>query len=225
MSLIRKKYNKALREAQFVHADLEYHEAVFEEARKGFHDAVSIQLAKLSPDDREKIGTPKPTPQKQQGRIPEEVEVPPSPELSSSTALTTTDCKPEAEKETRSASKSIQIKKLYRKIAEATHPDRTKHYGLENKEIRQRTDLFRKATTAFRGDNWYLLQDIAVKLEIELPEPTKEQIKWVYEDVERTKSIISEYHNKFAWVWYDNEEKRDYYLRLFFSEILKFKLP
>ena len=57
-------------------------------------------------------------------------------------------------------------KKLYRKIATLTHPDRGIVNGLSEKELEENSSLIRSVNTAMNDRKWGMLIDIAAALEI-----------------------------------------------------------
>ena len=55
MPKLKFKYRKTVKMAEFVHADLEYHEHAAKDAKESFKDEVSVLLAKLAPEDRKAL--------------------------------------------------------------------------------------------------------------------------------------------------------------------------
>lgn len=60
-----------------------------------------------------------------------------------------------------------EIKKLYRKIVQETHPDKIAGMGLGQKEFERRSTLYKRAVEAFRGADEDILIEAAVDLDIE----------------------------------------------------------
>ena len=52
---VKLKFKKLLKKAEFVHADLEYHEELFPEAQKGFFVVVNEILSTIPDDERARM--------------------------------------------------------------------------------------------------------------------------------------------------------------------------
>jgi len=102
------------------------------------------------------------------------------------------DTKPEPE-EKPAAPKNKDLKKLYRKIAENTHPDKTGN--------NQYADLFSEAARAYDQNDIGKLLEIAGNLNIELLELSPDSILLLENNI---KTLSLEIHNKkntVAWSW------------------------
>jgi hypothetical protein len=60
-----------------------------------------------------------------------------------------------------------EIKKLYRKIVQETHPDKTEKMGLSQKEIDKRVKAYQRAAAALRDADSDTLVEIAVDLDLD----------------------------------------------------------
>jgi|TARA_R110002110_G_scaffold5302_9_gene27358 MoxR-like ATPase len=94
---------------------------------------------------------------------------------------------------------SEQIKKLYKKIAIETHPD--KLAALSPKDRKRKERLFRAAATAFEEGKTSLLRDLASELEIPLPPIVKEDIASVSEDIQEKKGEVDAVKGTVAYAW------------------------
>ena len=222
------KYQKTIKHAEFVHADLEYHEEVIHEAKKDFQEEISKFIARLSPEERERLRAKNPTPKSAVGptkEISEEIEE----NVNECFALIPSEAREETTQEKDvvvKQKKSSEIKKLYRRIAEETHPDKVAANGFSDKEVNKRSRIFKKANAAFKDNNWYVLHSIALDLDIPLPKPSDEQIAWVEEDIHRVKAQIAALQNYTAWHWYtgDDAAKRNA-LKHYFDLVHSFTHP
>tara|TARA_R110002110_G_scaffold201521_1_gene412524 strand:+ start:1673 stop:2248 length:576 start_codon:yes stop_codon:yes gene_type:complete len=120
------------------------------------------------------------------------------------------DTKPEPE-EKPAAPKNKDIKKLYRKIAENTHPDKTGN--------NQYADLFSEAARAYDQNDIGKLLEIAGNLNIELLELSPSSILLLENNI---KTLSLEIHNKkntVAWSWSKSstDEEKDKLIAMVFK--------
>ena len=98
---------------------------------------------------------------------------------------------------------SIHIKKLFRKIAIMTHPD--KLTKLDDFERERKTKLFLKAREAAEAGKWFALVDTAKALGIETPKPDEEQVDLLQNESESVDKDIKNIEASYAWVMYNLE--------------------
>tara|TARA_Y100001973_G_scaffold105079_1_gene176928 strand:+ start:9013 stop:9654 length:642 start_codon:yes stop_codon:yes gene_type:complete len=123
--------------------------------------------------------------------------------------------KPSAENESgeikSSADKkaSPDVKRLFKKIASMTHPD--KLAGLSEYETKKKKDLFKKAMSAMENDDLVSLADIAGDLEIETPEITKAKLKEAEQKIIAIKRELHQIESTYVWKWFfcEDEEIKD----------------
>tara|TARA_R100001510_G_C7632096_1_gene190770 strand:- start:158 stop:721 length:564 start_codon:yes stop_codon:yes gene_type:complete len=120
--------------------------------------------------------------------------------------LTNTDESSE-EIETSKSKKNKDAKKLYRKIADKTHPDKT---GSDN-----RADLFSKASLAYQENDLATLLDLAGSLNIELTELSPESIQILENNVISLSKEINTQKSTTAWAFHvaKTDEDKDVVLR------------
>lgn len=203
-SLVSKKIKKQFLELKFLYAELDYYEEELEEAQDSFKEAFynrceekDIQQFKRPKEN--KITTSSST---DLGRYLEEEE---EYYYHSSQEHQT---KPEVETEEQviEEDKDKELAKLYKKIVSLTHPDAIP--SNEKEEIKQkRINLFMQTQEAYRNKNFYQLCQIALELGLEVPEPKKEQLKWLEQEADRIKKRIEHIKSTYAWVWYNEEEQ------------------
>tara|TARA_B100000029_G_scaffold460983_1_gene492407 strand:+ start:376 stop:942 length:567 start_codon:yes stop_codon:yes gene_type:complete len=98
------------------------------------------------------------------------------------------------------------VKKLYRKIVEAAHPDKA-----TNKE-----EEFRSATEAYKNQNLGMLIEIAVSLNIEIEELSEKSLKLLKENVTKAEEKLKQLKESTAWHWYNAEtDEKKHQLALF----------
>ena len=98
---------------------------------------------------------------------------------------------------------SDHIKKLFRKIAIMTHPD--KLTKLDDYERERKTELFLKAREAAEAGKWFALVDTANALGIKTPEPDEEQLGLLENESENVDKEIKNIEASYAWVMYNLE--------------------
>jgi len=103
---------------------------------------------------------------------------------------------------------SAHIKKLFRKIAIMTHPD--KLTKLDDYERERKTELFLKAREAAEAGKWFALVETANALDIQTPKPDEEQIGLLNSESEIIDKDIENIEASYAWIMYnlETEEQR-----------------
>ena len=227
---LKYKLKKTLKNAEFVHADLEYHQELSQDALLEFQEAINKLLAILTDEQRRALKDyldrqPRPTPPTR----PEEhkEEEPTLPDYDDIGALVITDIEASAEEhELPKINKELELKKLFRRIAEQSHPDKVRASGFSEKEVARLRSIFMRAREAHDNENWYILYSIAIQLGLEIEEPTAEEIDWIEEDIKKTLAAIAGIANLSAWHWYiGNEEDKNQVLRYYFLQAYDFEHP
>ena len=98
---------------------------------------------------------------------------------------------------------SNHIKKLFRKIAIMTHPD--KLTKLDDCERERKTELFLKAREAAEAGKWFAIVETAKALGIETPKPDEEQLGMLENESESVDKEIKNIEASYAWVMYNLE--------------------
>ena len=98
---------------------------------------------------------------------------------------------------------SAHIKKLFRKIAIMTHPD--KLTKLDDCERERKTELFLKAREAAEAGKWFALVETANALDIQTPKPDEEQIGLLNSESEIIDKDIENIEASYAWIMYNLE--------------------
>jgi hypothetical protein len=98
---------------------------------------------------------------------------------------------------------SDHIKKLFRKIAIMTHPD--KLTKLDDYERERKTELFLKAREAAEAGKWFALVETANALGIETPKPDEEQLGLLENESESVDKEIKNIEASYAWIMYNLE--------------------
>ena len=105
--------------------------------------------------------------------------------------------------EVQKSIKSKDVKKLYRKIAEKTHPDKTGN--------NDRAEMFSNATKAYEQNNVGTLLNLAGALNIELTSLSPETVKLLENNIVLLSQEINTLKNTAAWAFHsaDSDEQKE----------------
>lgn len=231
---LRFKLKKTLKNAEFVHADLEYHEELNDEAKKLFAEEVDSVLNSLPPKERKrlkKIMEEKAKKDLENLRRSEErrmrkelLEEEPKPGDLIATDHTVEE-EPEESAPEDVSGKAGLLKKLFHKIAELTHPDKINVNETSPEEAKRRESIFKKAMQAYDQLNWYVLYTIALDLDLDIEDPTDEQVEWIEEDIRATLSAIAQISATIPWSWYvGNPVTKQLAIKAYFSQVYGYNL-
>lgn len=122
--------------------------------------------------------------------------------------------------EVNSSSKNIpkEYKKLYRTLANATHPDKS---GGDLEKVK----TFQKIGNAISNGDYYKLIECALALDIEIPDEVPMDSGLIDEKIAQTKVEIKKITKSVAWEWYhiEEEEKRKFLFEKYIEFLLKNK--
>ena len=235
---LKLKFKKLLKKAEFVHADLEYHEELFPEAQKDFFTIVNKILDDLPAEERaaldavraQRMMAPPPQPSKEEGDDDVDEEISGLPTNSESLITPDhpegVDLSPDLDNLGEPGIKSTEAKKLFYRIAEITHPDKLINKQISQTEARRLERLFIKATDAYNSLNWYILYSIALELDLDVPDPQKEYLNWIEEDIRHTMGLIAAIGARIVWVWYTGDENsKRFALENYFQQVYSYTLP
>ena len=239
---IQLKFKKMLKKAEFVHADLEYHEELVFEAKADFNEAFQDRIDNMSRrerkywarnlhtlnDERAKQLLQQAEEEKQK-RIDAETDEDQTGVVKNKEVLMDAGTGEEFylnpdEVDTPDDDKSGVIKKLYRKIANETHPDKLVASGFSQREVERKEQIFMKAKEAYERENWYMIYSIAIDLGISPGDIDDKHIDWIEEDVKLTMGRISRIGQLFVWVWYTSpDEQKEKVMDQYFKQVYKWE--
>jgi len=231
-----------LKKAEFVHADLEYHEELVFEAKADFNEAFQDRIDNMSRrerkywtrnlhtlnDERAKQLLQQAEEEKQK-RIDAETDEDQTGIVKNKEVLMDAGTGEEFylnpdEVDTPDDDKSGVIKKLYRKIASETHPDKLVASGFSQREVERKEQIFMKAKEAYERENWYMIYSIAIDLGISPGDIDEKHIDWIEEDVKLTMGRISRIGQLFVWVWYTStDEQKEKVMDQYFKQVYKWE--
>jgi hypothetical protein len=212
---IKKRYQKLILELKYLYVDLEYHEDILTDAKEEFEKALQEEGPKYGlniPKKEQPVLSNSTDVQLYSGNEEEEDEEEPIPDFSQSQHTITDE--PEQVKDEDGG----DFTKLFKLIARLTHPD-TCGINISEEDKKKKLLTFMKARKAVESKNWFELCQIAIDLDIELPEPTKKHIKFLEDELIRVKNRIQFITGTYAWNWYTDEQKRDFYMHSYVNAV------
>jgi hypothetical protein len=99
---------------------------------------------------------------------------------------------------------SDKLKKLYKRIALITHPDRHPEYLSKDKR-KEMIDIYNRSSNAIRENDLFSLLDAASELYLDLPKLEKKDIKNIKKKCSELEKNIKEMKNTYPWVWGEQE--------------------
>jgi hypothetical protein len=239
---IQLKFKKMLKKAEFVHADLEYHEELVFEAKTDFNEAFLDRVNNMSRRERKYWKRHLSTLNDERAKqLLQQAEEEKQKRIDAETAEEQTDIVKNKEifmdgetgeefylnpdeVDTPDDDKSGVIKKLYRKIASETHPDKLVASGFSQREVERKEQIFMKAKEAYERENWYMIYSIAIDLGISPGDIDEKHIDWIEEDVKLTMGRISRIGQLFVWVWYTSpDEQKEKVMDQYFKQVYKWE--
>jgi hypothetical protein len=238
---VKLKFKKLLKKAEFVHADLEYHEELLPDAKQEFFGAAQEVLDTLPEAAQHKIRELREQKmlEKEQalkdaadaaGAAGAEKSESEEEKKSSSEVLITEEfpegieLNPDVERSDMPAVKASEVKKMFRRIASVTHPDKVGN-NVPRAQKHKLDKIFKKAKDAYTNGNWYVLYSVSLDLGLDVPEPTKEHIEWLEDDIKHTAGQISHMGALLVWVWYTgDEDSKKFALRNYFQQVYDYTL-
>ena len=123
--------------------------------------------------------------------------------------------------------KDTELKKLFRRIAALTHPDKVSARGGSEEEAARLESIFKKARSAVERENWFVLYTVAIDLGLEMEEESERHIHWIEQDIKNTRRLIEVLANRTYWLWYlaEDETARNGCIRHYFLQIYNYKYP
>ena len=210
---IKLKFQKLLKNAEFVQADVSYHKELLPDAKQEFFAAAQEILSNLPADVQKQFAD-----KRDQKIIDDTLSKQEASEDEEGEQITEEPVPPPSDKEN-------QVKKLYRKIAAETHPDKCTARGLDVVASKIAETIFKKAKEAYKEKNWYLLYSLALDLGLDVPDPSEEHIEWLKDDIESGEGKVSHISQLIVWVWFTgDEESKKFALRNYFEQVYGYAL-
>jgi len=214
-SVVR-KYKKLFLELKYLYAELDYYEEELKEAQANFKEAFYKKCEEKNisfnkPESKEQNNSTELSTSLHEYEQQEDVKE----ETDGAQEIPVVDEPPKEE-----TTDDEEISKLYKKIVFLTHPDSIP--SNEKEQLKQkRMKQFLQAQEAYRNKNWFLICEIAMELGIDIPEPNKQQLKWVEEEASKVKQRIMEIKSLYAWVWHNSEDNKDGIMEHYVKAVVK----
>jgi len=108
------------------------------------------------------------------------------------------------EKELNDATPDVPQKKLYRKIAKETHPDKYDQLDVSEEEKESLHDIFKRAAEAYENDDVPEMIRLALSLNIEVQDlgmDEDEVIDYIQKAILKTEKELEQMSESFVWMW------------------------
>jgi len=105
-----------------------------------------------------------------------------------------------------------ELKKLYRSIAQKTHPDKIQDEYLN--------DIFKQAADAIEEENWMLLVELAGELRIDIEFLSDETCEIIEQSIQRNEQQIAGIKNSFSYIWskQKDDKSREIFKSMFYQQ-------
>ena len=197
MKRLQARYKKLLLELEFLYSDLEYHEDVFDEAKREFQKFLFLYC------DEEGINYESDIIKEEERQV--KVSDPEKVVFRDEDGNTSDEDMEKQTKDLEKSQKPDEIKKLFKKIATKTHPDKFSNAKLAEKTLNRQ--IFMQAKDAAEEHNYFKLQQIARRLGVELPQIDPKRLKLMEKEAKRVKVKVSRMQKTAAWQWFDEEDQ------------------
>ena len=93
-----------------------------------------------------------------------------------------------------------ELKKLYRSIAQITHPDKIQDNHLNS--------IFRQAAEAYNEENWMMLVELASELHIDIEYLSDETCEEIEKSISSNQKKIAGIRNTFSYIWANQKDDK-----------------
>ena len=191
---VQGKYRLLVIRSKYLKSTLDESESMFQKAFSEFTEELGKKLGSSPITKKNKQEDQKKESKKEKNKPNKSSEpIPPPPDEQGEERV-------EAKKE----EKDQNLKKVFKKIAIKTHPD--KLLASSEFEREYKTGLFEKAKNSFDNNDYYGIVQVAEELGIDPPPPTQGQIDLMRERNKVLENKINEIKNTVIWNWYHGED-------------------
>ncbi len=116
---------------------------------------------------------------------------------------------PKIEEDVEKLDSPAWAKKLFKKIAKETHPDKLQHANVSEQEKEKKKKMYQDSLNSINEGDFSSLVDTAIRLGVETGMSHPDIKSYLGKKVEKLESQIKEIKSKFSWVWFhsDNETR------------------
>ena len=117
--------------------------------------------------------------------------------------------------------------KLFKNIAMKIHPDKINPHTYNFEERRRMSEDFKKANKALEERNYFILIDIAEKLDISLPKNYDQQTRWMKSHLKEIAQQVRKEKLTYNYLFSEQEtkEEKDNLIRQFIQQLFGIQLP
>lgn len=101
------------------------------------------------------------------------------------------------------------VKKLYKKLALATHPDKISRMDISKSDKLRRQEIFKLASSFLDSKDYDSLMEFAGELGIEFEVEEEGQVEIIKSSLKKLDSNISSLKNQVAWSWGESESAKE----------------
>lgn len=118
-----------------------------------------------------------------------------------------------------SANKNLDpdVKKLFKKISSQIHPDKLSRLP-DGFEKSKKSELYHKAREAYENNDLLLLADVALELDLDIPELSDEKLRQTERKIIAIKRELAHIESTLVWQWFftnDGKQKKAILEKLF----------
>ena len=120
----------------------------------------------------------------------------------------------------------IIFSKLFKKIALKVHPDKLDPLKQSYNERRQMEEDFRNANKALENKEYFILIEIAERLDIALPPNYTQQIRWMNEQLDLVNRELMKQKSTYSYLFAEKNTKqeKDLLMRQFVKQLFDLNL-
>jgi hypothetical protein len=192
--ILKKKYNKSILKLKYLNAEINYVEEIFAEAMPSFTKEVNCFL-----EENQDIVIRKDSFLGIDGSFHEKESFENN-NINISKADAHSDDINDEDINKKNKNIPHDIKFLYRKIAMITHPDRYDD-SYDEEEREKMLSFYKSAINAFDNKKWFTIIDIAIELNIDIPEPTEEVVIMLDKESGEIRHRIQKTTKTHLWKW------------------------
>ncbi len=97
-------------------------------------------------------------------------------------------------------------KKLFKKIAKETHPDKLEHLSVSEEQKAEKKKMYLDSLSSINDGDFFSLVDTAIRLGVDTEMSHDEIKKYLMKKVEKIENQIEDIKSKFSWVWFHSDD-------------------
>lgn len=97
-------------------------------------------------------------------------------------------------------------KKLFKKIAKETHPDKLEHLPISEEQRAEKKKMYLDSLSSINDGDFFSLVDTAIRLGVDTEMSHDEIKKYLNKKVDKIENQIKNIKSKFSWVWFHSDD-------------------